>query len=125
MVEDAVDAAREREDVLWLERRDERRAQRREQLALGASPRCSASRTPLRRGRLPAAQRRERVERFDRHRDLAAQQPEHVGRLGQEPVARLSRQPPPEPESAAASTAVAGIVINHARPIWRTIAQCT
>ena len=93
---------------------------------LAASPRCSASRTPSAAAGSPAAHAPNASSPSSVTATWRAQQPEHVGRLGQEPP------PPPRhdnhPHSSTAqppSTTVAGIVIAHARPIWRTTAQRT
>src|SRR5689334_942534 len=64
-------------------------------------------------------------ETTERHFELAAQKPDNVGSLGQEPVPALHTSHCSTPYMAAASTAVMGIVISQARPISRTISQWT
>src|SRR5215217_2441966 len=67
----------------------------------------------------------ERVHTVDRDRHLAAQHPEHVRCLGQEPA--LAGHITSRHSSSATTPSVAdtGRVISHARPMLRTTDQCT
>ena len=124
-VQDPVDAAREREHVLGLQRGDEGCAERAQQLSLrGVGSVLGIAHCFGRRG-LPAGPGREGVEPLDRHRDLVAQEAEHVWRLGQEPARMRHASHRTSPNKAVARTAVTGMVTSQARPIWRTTAQCT
>ena len=63
----------------------------------------------------------ERVHALDHHGELAAQQPDHVGRLR----AGTTSSHDLRGEHAAASAAVTGSVTSQPSAIARTTAQCT
>ena len=93
---------------------------------LCSSARCSHVAQPVGRRRLAPRPGDERVHPLDGDRRLLAQHPEHVGRLGQEPVrARLIRSPLQTSSVTAPSAAAAGRVSSQAKAIERTTAQRT
>ena len=125
-VKDQVDAAGECEDVLGLERNDERGSQRVDEFALsggrrGARPR---GRAVQRRSR-PGAQAAKASSALHGDRDLGAQKAGDVGLLGQEPSTGLHPTACQTAKAATASAAAAGIVTSQASAIWRTTSQCT
>ena len=78
-VEDPVDAAREGEDVLRLERDDECRAKGRWSLALRSVGAMLGGSHGVSRVGIATRPRDERVQALDRDRRLASQLPEDVG----------------------------------------------
>ena len=77
----------------------------------------------LRRGEVASGPGCERLGAPDRGRELPAQAPVDIRRLGQEPVARAQLNHLHTAKAMAAIAAVIGMVITHAIPIWRTSAQ--
>ena len=123
VIEDPVDAAREREYIFGLQRSHERGAQRAQQRSFGDIPAMLRVAHQLRGSRVAPGPRREGVHALDRHRDLRAQEPEHVGGLRQKPSPAAHVSHPQSSNIPAASAPVIGSVINHATPIRRTTSQ--
>ena len=123
-VQDPVDAAREREHVLGLERGDEGCAERAQQFSLcGVASMLSIAHCISRRG-LPGGPGGEASSPSIVTATCRRSRPSTSGVSGRNQCG-WSCQPPASPNKAVASDAVTGIVTSQARPIWRTTAQCT
>ena len=125
-VEDQVDAAGECEDVLGLERNDERGSQRVDEFALTeVAPGLGLADEPSARRSRPAAQAA-KASRPSRVTAIwARRRPSDVGLLGQEPSTGLHPTACQTAKAATASAAAAGIVTSQASAIWRTTSQRT
>ena len=90
VVEDAVDPAREREQVLGLDGGDERLPERAQQVALGEVALVLGIAHGLGRSRVAARPTRERVHAVDRDRHLAASIPSTSGVSGRNQRLRVT-----------------------------------
>jgi len=125
IVEDAVDPAREREQVLGLDGGDERLPERAQQITLGDIALALGVPHGLGRRRVAARPARESVHAVDGDRQLTPKHPEHIRGLGQEPPLPGHVITCHSFSAATPSAADTGMVISHARPMLRTTDQCT
>src|SRR6185436_4662340 len=108
------EVAREVEDVLRLERDDERRPQRVDELALAEVAAGLGLADEPSSGGVAPGPGREGFEALQGDRDLGAKEAGDVGLLGQEPSTGLHPTACQTAKVATASAAAAGIVTSHA-----------